>query len=245
MKRGEDWRERLISKRRCQRFRLLNREVRTAILRAMVITYHGMDFFRVQFADLVIAVNPISKQSKLPTSRFGADIALISMNHADLNGIEQVSFGEKKPFVIEGPGEYEVKEVFIKGFASGKSLEGMVNTIYKITLEGMNVCTLGALPSIDIDASIKSSLGDIDVLFMPIGGESVITGSEAEKLAVALEPKIIIPMHYREDATGSAALKAFLKESGAEKVEATDKLTLKKKDLEGKEGEVVVLKATH
>ncbi len=211
----------------------------------MVITYHGMDFFRVQFADLVIAINPISKQSKLPTSRFGADIALISLNHPDLNGVEQVSFGDKKPFLIEGPGEYEVKDVFIKGFASGKNMDGMVNTIYKITLEGMNICTLGALPSVAIDASTKSSLGDIDVLFVPIGGESVITGSEAEKLAVALEPKIIIPMHYREDSVGAAALKAFLKESGAEKTEPVEKLTLKKKDLDGKEGDVVVLRPTH
>ncbi|MEK7556865.1 MAG: MBL fold metallo-hydrolase, partial [Patescibacteria group bacterium] len=73
----------------------------------MVITYHGLESFKVQFGDTVLAFNPVSKDSKLKTAKFGADIALISMHHEDMNGAEQVSFGEKKAFVVEGPGEYE------------------------------------------------------------------------------------------------------------------------------------------
>jgi hypothetical protein len=84
----------------------------------MVITYLGADFFKVQFGDITIAVNPISKESKLKQARFGADIALVSANHPDLNGVDMVSHGDKKPFVISGPGEYEIKGVFIKGLPS-------------------------------------------------------------------------------------------------------------------------------
>ncbi len=206
----------------------------------MVITYFGASFFKVQFADLSIAVNPISKNSKLKTSRFGADIALVSMNHPDLNGLSEVAFGDKKPFAIVGPGEYEVKEVFIKGFAAGKNREGQLNTMYLVSLEGMNLCFLGALSSKDLETDTKEALPDIDILFVPIGGENVLTASEAYKLAVLLEPRMIIPTHYRTDADGVAALKAFLKEEGV-KAEPQEKLTIKKKDLEGKEGEITVL----
>lgn len=222
----------------------------------MVITYLGQEFFKVQFGDLTLAFNPISKESKLEGARFGADIALVSMRGADYDGVEQVSFAGREPFVINGPGEYEVKSIFIKGFASpgggpnpgeraspnpdGRS-DKHNNTIYTVSLENMNLCFLGALGSKELGAETKSALGDIDVLFVPIGGEEVLTSVEAAKLAVSLEPRLIIPMHYGKGVQGEAALKSFLKEIGAEGAVPQEKLTLKKKDLEGKEGEVAVL----
>lgn len=203
----------------------------------MIITYLGLEFFKVQFGDMTLAFNPISKDSKVKTSRFGADIALITTNHPDLNGADQASLGNKMPFVISGPGEYETKGIFIKGFVSSSKYGGEdhINTIYMVSLEGMNICFLGALSSADLKNDTKEALDEIDVLFVPIGGAGVLAASEAYRLAVSLEPKIIIPMHYDD-----ASLKTFLKEAG-EKVEPVDKLTLKKKDLEGKEGDVVVL----
>ena len=73
----------------------------------MIITYLGAEFFKVQFGDITLAFNPISKDSKLKPSRFGADIVFVSTYHEDFNGIDQVTHGDKKPFVIAGPGEYE------------------------------------------------------------------------------------------------------------------------------------------
>jgi L-ascorbate metabolism protein UlaG (beta-lactamase superfamily) len=208
----------------------------------MVITYFGHEYFKVQFGDTTLAFNPISKESKLKTARFGADIALISMHDSDMDGADQVSYGEREAFVIEGPGEYEVKEVFIKGFLSGaKNSKGKYNTIYTVSLEGMNICFLGAQASKDIGTETRSSLGDIDILFVPIGGEDVLTASEAYKLAVSLGARLVIPMHYDSGKTGDSAVSTFLKEGGVTKLEAVEKLTLKKKDLEGKEGEIVVL----
>src|SRR3984885_5824382 len=98
----------------------------------MIITYLGGEFIKVQFGDTVLAFNPISKDSKLKTSKFGADIVLSSLNHPDMNGVDQISFGDKKPFVISGPGEYEVKGVFIKGLPSESNYDGekRINTIY-------------------------------------------------------------------------------------------------------------------
>jgi len=206
----------------------------------MVITYLGQEFFKVGFGDITLALNPISKDSKLKTSKFGADVALSSTNHVDMNGFDQVSFGEKKAFEISGPGEYEVKEVFIKGFASESQISGEkgMNTIYTIELEGMHICFLGALSNKDLSSETLEAIDDIDILFVPIGGKGVLAPADAYKLAVKLEPRLIIPMHWSED---KASLKQFLKEAGEESTKPVDKLTLKKKDLEGKEGDVVVL----
>jgi len=208
----------------------------------MIITHYGGEFFKIQFGEATLALNPVSKDSKLKSSRFGADIALVSLNNPDFNGVDQIGFGEKTPFIISGPGEYEIKGIFIKGFLSNSKYggENRINTIYSISLENMNLCFLGAIGTSELPAEIKEELGDIDIVFLPIGGEGVLTAAEANKLATALEPKMIIPMHF--DGVGDKkALTTFLKESGAEDVKPIDKLTIKKKDLEGKEGEVVVL----
>ncbi len=203
----------------------------------MIITYYGGEFFKVQFGDITLAFNPISRDSSLKSSRFGADIVFISTNHKDFNGIDQVTHGEKKPFIINSPGEYEVKGVFIKGLPSKSGL-GM-NTIYSISLENMNICFLGALNNPELDAESEEALDGIDILFVPIGGEEVLDPVKAYKLAISLEAKIIIPMHYG-DMGMKDALKVFLKEAGENPI-SESKLTLKKKDLEGKEGSIAIL----
>lgn len=205
----------------------------------MVITYQGGAFIKLQFGDITIAVNPISKDSKLKTSKFGADIALISVNHPDLAGTEQVSFGEKSAFAVTGPGEYEIKNVFIKGFKSESKYGGeeRLNTIYTVNLENMNLCFLGALSSKELPDDVSESIDDIDILFVPIGVDGVLAPADAAKLAVKLEPKLIIPLYFGNN----TALKTFLKEAGEEDQKPQDKLTLKKKDLEGKDADVVVL----
>ena len=208
----------------------------------MVITFQGVEFFKVQFGDTILAFNPISKDSRFKPVRFYSDIALISLNNPDMNGAENLSYNGKDPFVVKGPGEYEVKEVFIKGFLSESNYgeDKMINTIYSVTLEGMNMCFLGALGNADLSSEVIESLGDVDILFVPIGGEGVLDAAKANKVAVAIEPKIIIPMHFGEVGVKNA-LASFLKETGYEGTKPVDKLTLKKKDLEGKEGEVMIL----
>lgn len=208
----------------------------------MIISYHNHEFFKVQFGDTILAFNPISKESKIKGARFGADVALVSLNHQDFNGVDNVTFGERAPVVISGPGEYEVKGVFVRGFPvkTVYEKEEKIATLHLVNLEGMNLCFVGPIKSRELDKNITAALDEIDILFVPIGGEDVLSPADAYKLAVALEPKLIIPMHYDENG-GKAALKAFFKEGGEGEVKPIDKLTLKRKDLEGKEGEIVVL----
>ncbi len=207
----------------------------------MVITYYGAQFFKIQFGDTVLAINPVSKDSGAKSTRFGADIVLVSANDPFFNGVENASFGDKIPYVISGPGEYEIKEIFINGFPSEykSKKETKINTIYQLNMEGINICFLGALSSDIISPKVKEAIDGVDILFVPVSGGEFLSPVEASKIATNLEAKIVIPMDYER--ISKDALKTFLKEWGDEKAVSVDKLTIKKKDLEGKDGEVVVL----
>jgi len=206
----------------------------------MIISHNEVQSFKVQFGDTVLAFDPVSKKSEFKAGNFGADIVLVSLNHPDMNGIEQVNRGEKQAFVINGPGEYEIQGVFIKGLPSISGYGGSehINTIYTVNLENMSLCFLGALGETEIPNETKAGIDGIDILFVPIGGKGVLGPTEAYKFAVSLEPSIIIPMNFDDK-----SIKAFLKEGGDEGMNPVEKLTVKRKDLEGKEGEIVVLEA--
>ncbi|MFA6519898.1 MAG: MBL fold metallo-hydrolase [Candidatus Paceibacterota bacterium] len=211
----------------------------------MVITHHGGQCFKVTFGDLTLVFDPIAKGASLPAVRFGADIALVSRNHPDMNGVEEVTYGEKEPFAVTGPGEYERQGIVIQGFLSkskyglAKGEEDAINTIYSVELEDMTLVHLGALADTEFSKEARESIDEIDVLFVPVGGDGVLSAAKAHELAVSLEPKIIVPMHW-SGIGAPKSLEAFLKEAGngSEKV---DKLTLKKKDLIGKDGSIIVV----
>lgn len=211
----------------------------------MVITHHGGQCFKVTFGDLTLVFDPISKNATLPSVRFGADIALVSRMHPDMNGVDEVTYGDKVPFVVSGPGEYERQGVVIQGFLSksgyglGKGQESAVNTVYAIDLEDMTLVHLGALADGELTKEAREGIGEIDVLFVPVGSDGVLTPAKAHELAVSLEPKIIIPMHW-SGMGEPKSLETFLKDAGngSEKIE---KLTLKKKDLVGRDGSILVL----
>ncbi|HUC88529.1 MAG TPA: MBL fold metallo-hydrolase [Candidatus Paceibacterota bacterium] len=207
----------------------------------MIITYLGKQFFKIQQGDLVLAFNPISKDSKsgAKPSRFGSTIALSTANHPDYNGFDMVSHGETIPFEVRGPGDYEIKDIFIKGIMTETMLDGKkyINTIYSLSVDNISLCFLGAVSNkIKLDSNVLEEIGSPDILFVPIGNNELLAPSEAYKLAVSIEPKIIIPMDYDEK-----TLKAFLKEGGQEKIAPIEKLSIKSKELIGREGEIVVL----
>ena len=211
----------------------------------MVITHHGGQCFKITLGDLTIVFDPIAKNASLPAVRFGADIALVSRDHPDMNGVEEVTYGDKVPFAITGPGEYERAGVTVQGFLSkskyglAKGQEEAVNTIYAMELEDMTLVHLGALADAELSAEARDSIDEVDILFVPVGGDGVLTPAKANEIAVALEPKIIIPMHW-SGMGQPKSLEAFLKESGAAS-EKVDKLTLKKKDVLARAGSILVV----
>ena len=174
----------------------------------MIITYHGESFVKIQHGDLAVAWNP--------------------------NGVNQIRIGGKTPFVIDGPGEYEVSNVFIRGFETAGPHETL-NTIYVLSLDNMRLAHWGVLGEAKIPELVSAGIGEVDILFAPLSPAS-LSPAAAYKLALTFQPKIIIPL-----AESEPLLRQFLKEAGSEDVKPIDKLVLKKKDVAEKEGEVVVL----
>lgn len=205
----------------------------------MVITYHTGGYIKITSGDTVVAFNPIGKGSSLKEIKFGADVAFVSVNHPDCNGIENVSRTGKDLFTIDGPGEYEINGVFAKGVGT-ESMYGekkCINTIYSAHIEDVHVLYLGALNQEKLTGEQLADIEDVDILFVPISGEGTIHAGAAQKLANNLEAKIIIPIFWNKD-----DLDTYIKEAGVES-DPVDKLTIKKKDIAEDSGKVVVLAA--
>jgi len=200
----------------------------------MVITHHGGQCFKVSFGDTTLLFDPPTKESKLPAIKFGADITLVSKLHPDFNG------GKKDSFTINGPGAYEKSGVVVRGFQTKSEYGGPegLNTMYVVELEGMTLVFLGALSDDTLPADAREALDEVDILFIPIGGDGVLDAEKAHRLATKLEASVVIPMHY-EGMGDKDALKVFKKEEGNGSV--MDKLTIKKKDLAEKKGDIIVL----
>jgi L-ascorbate metabolism protein UlaG (beta-lactamase superfamily) len=205
----------------------------------MILTYHDGFCVRASAGDTTVVFGPVSKQSKnFKPTNFGADVAFVSFNHPDMNGAEEAGRGDKRPFVIQGPGEYEIKDIAAFGFPSESEYGGekRINTLYSIAFDGLSVFYAGAIGTTALPKDLED-MDPPDILIVPVG-EGTLSPADAQKLAVKLEAKIVIPVGY-----DASALKVFLKEAGAEDVKPEEKLTLKKKDVAGRENEVVVLKA--
>lgn len=205
----------------------------------MIITYLGHEAFKVQFGNLVVAINPPSKNSQFKVNKFGSDIVLQTTLHEDMAGGRDMAYGDKEPFIISGPGEYETNGIFIHGIQGESAYDGekRTNTIYSFTVDGINTLFLGAQNG-PLPSAISDIIDTVDLLFIPIGGDGVYDPKEAYKTAMNLEPKLIIPMHFKSEKDDT--LKAFLKEAGVQ-VAPVDKLTIKRKDIESFEGEITVL----
>lgn len=215
----------------------------------MVITYYGCSCFKVQSGDTVLVFDPPSKKSGFKSPRFQADVVFVSHNHDDHNGADNLSAkdGKENPFVAAGPGEYEISEVYARGIKSfhddKQGVEEGLNTIYYVSFENINICHLGDFNEKELRPETAEALGDVDILFIPVGGEGVLDVEGASKIIGQIEPKIIIPMHYatKDFKSDEKKLKEFLKEIGQDDVKPVEKFSFKKKEIDGKESEAVVL----
>ena len=177
-----------------------------------------------------IAIDPFSEEIGMKPCEIEADILLITHQHFDHNNKKTVK-GDY--FLIEGPGEYEVKEVYIKGILSYHNTKKEPNTIYLLESEGIKICHLGDLGQNELAPWQIDEMPDVDVLMIPVGGVYTISAKDALKIVNQIEPKIVIPMHY---ALPKLKVKLdnvaeFLKVIGEENLEPQTKLSIKKEKL--------------
>jgi L-ascorbate metabolism protein UlaG (beta-lactamase superfamily) len=163
----------------------------------MEIKFLGHSSFKIKGKEVTIVTDPYDSSVGFKFPKVEAEIVLISHDHQDHNQGELVG---GKPYVIAGPGEYEVKGVSVVGIQTfhdeSQGAERGMNTVYRIELEGINLCHLGDLGHL-LSSSQLSELNGIDILFIPVGGVYTIGPKRAVEVVTQLEPKIVIPMHYR------------------------------------------------
>src|SRR3989339_587440 len=209
----------------------------------MVITWYGQSCFKIQSGETVLFTDPFCKEIGLTPPRGAANIITISHQHRDHNNYDALT-GE--PLVIKGPGEYETKGISIKGILSfhdnKEGKERGTNTIYIIEIEGIKICHLGDLGEEKLNDTQIEEINGVDILMIPVGGIFTINGEDAVEIINQIEPKLVIPMHYKIPGLNIKmdGVDVFLKEMGVGKKEVVDKLTIKKKDLPQEETEVVV-----
>ncbi len=190
-----------------------------------------------------MAIDPFDETTGLKVSSMTADILLITHDHHDHNNKKAI---KGSPFLIEGPGEYEVKEIFVQGIPSfHDETEGKQrgqNTIYVIEAEEMRFCHLGDFGQKELTEDQLEQIGDIDILMIPVGGEFTLDAKGATHVISQIEPRIVIPMHYLIPnlKVKIEGVDKFLKEIGKKSIVPQEKLLIKKKDLP-QETQVVVL----
>ncbi|MGC8786574.1 MAG: MBL fold metallo-hydrolase [Anaerolineae bacterium] len=208
----------------------------------MEITWYGQSCFRLKTRSASVVTDPCSKEVGYAIPRLRADLVTISHSHPDYSNCALIQ-GDAK--VINGPGEYEVKGVFITGIATdlkkSKGPERLKNTVYLFDFDGLTVCHLGVLDHIPSQAQLQA-LSDVDILLIPVGGVTTIGASQAAEMIGLLEPKIVIPMHYKTKVTKAKLepVSKFLNEMGLPEPSPLDTLEVDKSSLPS-ETQVVVL----
>lgn len=209
----------------------------------MVITYHGVSCFKIQSKNLTLVFDPPSKESEFKSPRFRADIAFISHEHANHNGKENFS---EQSFIIDGPGEYELKGVFAKGVEtfhdSAKGKKNGLNTVYLVELEDIRICHLGDFGEGEVSSDLREKIGQVDILFLPVDSD-FSPAEKAIKIISQIEPKLVVPMHWHLAKKHKDNFEEFLKEFNKGKIKEEEKIAVKSKELQEKRGfELRVLK---
>ncbi|MBI2637639.1 MAG: MBL fold metallo-hydrolase, partial [Candidatus Sungbacteria bacterium] len=165
----------------------------------MVITWYGQSCFKLQSGELVGVIDPFSRDIGLTPPRFRADFLVITHDHMDHNNAESIP--EENLVIVKGPGEYDAKGVFIKGIQtyhdSKEGKERGLNTIYVIEMEGIKICHMGDFGEGEVRQETLDAIGDVDILLIPVGGTYTIDAEEASRVVSQIDPRIVIPMHYK------------------------------------------------
>jgi L-ascorbate metabolism protein UlaG (beta-lactamase superfamily) len=208
------------------------------------ITWLGLSCFRIRGSQAVIITDPFPPDLGYTLGKQTADIVTVSHPHPS-HSYDQGINSEHR--LVKGPGEYEISGVLILGIGTyHDSVKGQSrgkNTIYLMEIDGVNVLHLGDIGHVLSDDQVEE-IGNVDVLLLPVGGVSTINAAMAAEVMRKLEPKVVIPMHYKTK-KGSRDLEPvenFLKEMGQTQVEPRPKLNVSRSNLP-LTTEVVVLTA--
>ncbi len=199
----------------------------------MDISWLGYSCFRIKGSNATVITDPYPPDLGYSLGKPAARIVTVSHQHPGHAYIQGIG-GEPK--VITGPGEYEISGVLIIGMAASHDTEGDTmrgrNTVYLMEVDEVSVCHLGDLGQVLTAAQVEE-LENVDVLLLPVGGVSTIDAPLAAKVVRQLEPKVVIPMHYKTQALKRELepVEKFLKEIGVEQLNPQPQLSLTRSSL--------------
>lgn len=182
----------------------------------MVITWYGKNCFKLQSGELVLVTDPFEKEKDLTPYRGRADIIIRTV--AYLTNQKEAA----DAFEINYAGEYEVKNVSIKGWPTQN-----LRSVFLVEMDDFKIVLLGHLADELEIKNIQEHLEEADILFIPASGKPFIEVAAVAKLIRQLKPSFVIPALFEEFKN----LKPFLKELGKNDLEPQEKLTVAKKDL--------------
>jgi L-ascorbate metabolism protein UlaG (beta-lactamase superfamily) len=217
----------------------------------MEIKYLGHSSFLIKTKTAKIVTDPYDQEMvglKFPKTE--ADVVTISHQHKDHNQFKNISgINGVNPLMIDMPGEFEKLGVRIFGFQTfhdkTNGSERGENIMYKFESEGISVLHCGDLGIVP-EESFLETIGEIDILMVPVGGFYTIDSDEAVSLVKKIEPSIVIPMHYKTEKSSNysesklAAVSEFTRKFGLDNPLPLSKLVYKKEEIE-QEMKVIVL----
>lgn len=209
----------------------------------MEIIWYGHACFRLhERGGPYIVTDPYDDSIGYTLPSLRADIVTVSHGHSDHNYVQGV---RGNPKVLNGPGEYEIQEVFITGIPTfhdqKQGEERGKNTVFLFDFDGLTICHLGDLGHMLSQPQVEA-LGSVDALLIPVGGVYTIDAALAAEVVSLLEPRVVVPMHYKTKPLDLplSTVDPFLKEMGVGDVTPRESLKVSKTNLP-EETEVVVL----
>ncbi len=211
----------------------------------MDIIWYGQACFKLKGKNASVLIDPFEPEFvglKLPKD-FEANVVLKTHDHKDHNNVSGVSGAPK---IFDGPGEYESKGIIITAVKSyhdkAEGKERGNNTIFNVCVDGVNIVHLGDLGQDKLTEDQINDIDKADIVLVPVGSVFTINAKEASSIVSQLEPKIVIPMHYKIEGLKFELepVENFLKEMGAENLAPIPKLSITKDKLP-EELEVVLL----
>jgi L-ascorbate metabolism protein UlaG (beta-lactamase superfamily) len=205
----------------------------------MYISWLGQSCFKIQSKDVALITDPVGKQNGLRSPRLtNVDIIAISRKEID------ISKAKTEALVIDTPGEYEMKQVFIQGIPVAQNQGKETLTVFWIEVEGMTIGHLGPLATPPSDEELEKLEG-LDILLVPVGGHKVLDAKKASQVISQIEPRIVIPMYYKIPGIKEKldSVDSFCKEMGVKPSEKLEKLRMQKKDLPQDDMKVFVIQS--
>ena len=199
----------------------------------MDINWLGHSCFRIEGRQATVITDPYSPDLGYSLGKPTAHIVTVSHQH---DGHSYVQGIDGEPRSVKGPGEYEISGVLIAGIATFHDQERGKkrgrNTVYLIEVDEVSVCHLGDLGHV-LTAEQVEEIGNVDVLLLPVGGVSTINAPTAAEVVRQLEPKAVLPMHYKTPALNRELepVERFLREIGVKEVDPQPKLSFTRSSL--------------